>query len=460
MTILSTDILKACDIRGVYPRPLGNSQAEQVGLGVGTVVKEETHRNIKVVVGHDIRESSGNLNRFLVQGLRNTGLKIVDAGLVSTPLLAYATRFSGASVGIMVTASHNPPEYNGFKFFVQGLPAPPSWMERLYSVMKNQTFRKGAGVVEKKDFYADYRNALVNAVAQNFQGFKMTVDVGNGMAALTAPMVLEALHCDLEVINPEPNGLYPGRGADSSQPKALEALGEKVRKNRTQLGVAFDGDGDRVSFVDDKGREVPNDLILCLLAGDLLKRHKNAIVVYDGKCSDWVEKKVREAGGTALLERSGDSFIFNRMQKEKSLLGGEASGHFFLPGVFPGDALYACLRLLELLKESQKTLSQLCASFPSRVSTHDIKLDLEADKVSLFYEALKTKALQMGATVSTLDGVRAVFEDGWGIVRQSVTESNLSCRLEAPTHAKLAKIIGDWFGDYPDQLQFILKRLK
>src|SRR5260221_8161695 len=178
MTLVSPDILKACDIRGIYPKPLGNSQAGQIGLAVGSLVKEELHRNIKVVVGHDVRASSENLNKSLIEGLRSTGLKIVDAGLVSTPLLAFATRVARASVGIMITASHNPSEYNGFKFFIGGAPASTSWIEKLYRVLRDQSFRKGAGVVEKNNFFPDYRNALVNLVAQNFRGFKMVVDVG------------------------------------------------------------------------------------------------------------------------------------------------------------------------------------------------------------------------------------------------------------------------------------------
>jgi phosphomannomutase / phosphoglucomutase len=458
MSSVFPDMLKSCDIRGVYPKSLGNSQAEQIGLAVGTLVKEEYHRNIKVVVGHDNRHSSGSLNRWLIQGLRNTGLKIVDAGLVSSPLLAYATRFSGASVGVMITASHNPPEYNGFKFFTQGTPAPLTWMERLDSVLKNHTFRKGAGVVEKKSFYADYRNALVNILAQNFQGVKITADLGNGTAALTVPMVLEALHCEVDLMNAEPDGDYPGRGADSSLPTVLEALGERVRKTKAQLGMAFDGDGDCIHFVDEKGREVPNDLILCLFASNLLKRQKNVSVVYDGKCSDLVEKTVRDLGGTPLLEKTGHSFIYNRMKKDKSILGGEASGHFFMPGSFPGDSLYACLRLLESLKGSPKTLSTVCGAFPARVSTHDVKLEMPVEMIPSFYETLKTHAVEKGAKVSTLDGVRAVFEEGWGIVRSSATEQVLTCRFEAPNTVKLTQVIKEWFANYPDLQQKILNK--
>ncbi|HEY5040040.1 MAG TPA: phosphomannomutase/phosphoglucomutase, partial [bacterium] len=380
-----------------------------------------------------------------------------DAGLVSTPLLAFATRVAGASVGIMVTASHNPPEHNGFKFFTQGNPASIAWIEQLYGIIKAGTFKKGAGVVEKKGFYPDYKNALVNSIAQNFQGFKIVADVGNGAAAFTVAGVLEALNCDVEILNGEPDGLYPGRGADSSNPLALEALGERVKKVKAQLGVSFDGDGDRISFVDERGREVPNDIILCFFASHFLKKQKNLKIVYDGKCSDWVEKIVSADGGIPILERSGHSFIFNRMQEEKAILGGEASGHFFLPGSFPGDALFACLRILEILKESRKTLSQLFDQFPQRFSTHDIKLKIPMDMTPQLYEALKNRAQSLGAKVSMVDGVRAVFEEGWGIVRKSVTEPVVSCRLEGPSEKQVRSLIEKWFQDYPEIKQTLLK---
>ncbi len=460
MTTVSPEILKACDIRGVYPKPLGAPQAEQIALALGTLVKDGSNRNIKVAAGYDVRNSGGNLHQALLQGLKRTGLKVVDAGLVSTPLLAFATRFSGSAVGVMVTASHNPPEHNGFKFFLQGMPASIDWMERLYTALRGQRFRKGAGVVEKKDFYPDYRNGLVNTIAQNFQDFKVVVDAGNGASALTAPGVLEALHCAVEIMNAKPDGRFPGRGADSSDPKTLEALGERVRKSRAHLGVAFDGDADRASFVDERGVEAPNDVVLSLFAGNLLKRHPNAKVVFDAKCSDCVEMTVRKEGGTPVLERPGHSFIFSRIQMEKALLGGEASGHFFLPGAFPGDALYACLRLLELLKDKRQSLGELRQAFPRRVSTHDVKFDLPRGEREPFYDALRARAEEIGGTLSLVDGVRAVFKEGWGIVRSSVTEDHVSFRLEAPTANQLRTLAAEWFRDFPEVRQRVFEKIK
>jgi len=452
-------ILKLCDIRGKYPKPLGKPQAHTVGLAVGTFLKESPNRNIKIVVGGDIRDSTETLKKSLLQGLEESGLKIVDAGLVSTPLLNFASGFAAASAGIMVTASHNPPEYNGFKFFTFGEPASASWIHRFYQILGKGDFRKGAGITEKKDFLPDYRNRLVRQIAANFQGIKIVVDAGNGMSALTAPQVLQTLGLEVEMLNGKMDGDYPGRGADSSNPSALEALGRRVLKCHASLGVAFDGDGDRASFVDEMGREIPNEVILGLLSEEPLRRQPGLKIVYDGKCSDGLDHWIRSKGGEPVLERSGHTFIFDRFKKEKAHMAGEASGHFFLPGPFPGDALYACLVLLKTLKGRGQTLSQALPPFPKRISTHDIKIPMEFEGAQAVFEGLKTRALAMGGTVSGTDGVRAVFKDGWGIARLSVTEPVLSCRFEAEDLLKLKGLAEDWLIDFPEILKPTAQRI-
>ncbi len=452
-------ILKLCDIRGKYPKPLGKPQAHMVGLAVGTFLKESQNRNIKVVVGGDIRDSTEALKKSLLQGLVDSGLKIVDAGLVSTPLLNFATGFASAAAGIMVTASHNPPEYNGFKFFTYGEPASASWIKQLYQILSKGSFRKGAGITEKKDFLPDYRNRLVRQIAANFHGYKIIVDAGNGMAALTATPVLQTLGLEVEMMNEKMNGDYPGRGADSSDPKALEALGRRVLKAKASLGVAFDGDGDRASFVDEFGKEIPNEIILGLLSEEPLGRQPGQKVVYDGKCSDGLDKWVRSKGGEPVLERSGHTFIYDRLKMEKALMAGEASGHFFLPGPFPGDALFACLVLLKTLKTRGQTLSQALPAFPRRLSTHDVKIPMETDRAQVVFEGLKTRALEMGGEVTGADGVRAVFKESWGIVRLSVTEPVLSCRFEAENRAQLIRLTEEWLQNFPDLLKTVSERI-
>ncbi len=457
MNPIPEELLKPCDIRGITPKPLGPAQATHIGMALGAFVKQSGKGNIKVVVGCDARESGEGLKRNLARALMDSGLKVFDAGLVSTPLLAFATRQTGAGVGVMVTASHNPPEHNGFKFFPAGLPAGIAWLNQLYQAIQKGEFRKGAGVGEKKDFLADYRNTLVNQMGRHFKGVRLVVDPGNGVSVLTAAPVLQTLKCEIDWLNPKLDGHFPGRGADSASPEGLAVLGERVKKTKAQIGISFDGDGDRISFVDEKGRVVPNDLILCLFAQWFLPKARHPKVVFDAKCSDWVERVAQEVGSESILEKSGHSYIFDRMQKERAPLGGEASGHFFLPGGFPGDALFAALKVLEILQKEQKPLSKFFERYPERVSTQDVRIPLEDAAVSEIYEKLKSKAEGLGAKVSTVDGVRAVFQEGWGIARRSVTEQVLSFRLEASSWRQLEELSGLWLQEFPEIRQLVSK---
>ncbi|MGH7739549.1 MAG: hypothetical protein ACREL1_05330, partial [bacterium] len=399
-----------------------------------------------------------SIKRNLTRALLDSGLKVYDAGMVSTPLLAFAARQVGAVTGVMVTASHNPPDHNGFKFFPSGLPAGIEWLNRLYELIRKGESRKGAGVSEKKDFFPDYHNHMINQMGRHFKGIRLALDAGNGAGLLTAVPVLQTLKCEMESLNSKLDGRFPGRGADSADPEGLTALGARVRKSKAQLGIAFDGDGDRVSFVDEKGEVIPNDLMLCLFAQQFLPKVRRAKVVFDGKCSDWVEQVAREVGAEAILERSGHSYIFDRMQKENALLGGEDSGHFFLPGGFPGDALFAVLQVLKILQKEQKPLSEIFQRYPRRVSTHDVRISLEPEAATHLYDKLKLKAEGLGAKVSTVDGVRAVFNDGWGIARHSVTEPVVSLRLEAPTWRKLEELSKLWLQEFPEIHERILAR--
>jgi phosphomannomutase/phosphoglucomutase len=441
MVIDFKEILKSCDIRGVYPTPLGEHQAERLGQAIGFFLKSQKHLSIRVVVGHDIRASSANLSNALILGLKKSGLKIFDMGLVSTPMLAFGSRFLNTPVGIMVTASHNPPEYNGFKFFNYGDPSSPDWISKIYQIFKTEQACKGAGIVENQELLLTYRNVLLRELGKSFSGFKVVVDVGNGMAAMTVPPVLQSLGCSVTIMNGQMDPSFASRGPDSSSFLALKKLGEQVVEHQAQLGLAFDGDADRVSFVDDQGRIFPNDYILCLFAENFLKNNKNAKVVYDSKCSEWVAEIVRREGGKPILERSGHSFIFSRMQAEKAFMGGEVSGHFFLPGGFPGDALYAALKLMEILKSQNKSLGFFYDIYPRRYSTQDVKVEMNENLFNEISDQFKKVAMELSAKISTQDGIRVVLEDSWCLVRQSVTEPKIIFRFESTSREALVKTI-------------------
>jgi len=452
-------ILKPCDIRGLTPDPLGLDQSFQVGRAVGTYLRGQGQGDRKVVIGGDIRESSPALLSRLSAGLQASGMKVIEAGIVSTPLLAYAVRHAEAAAGVMVTASHNPPAYNGFKFFLEDGTAPIEWVHGLYDVIRCGEFQEGVGTRETRDFLPDYREALVASLSGSFRGFSLVVDIGNGATALTAPSVLEALGCEVTWMNERVDPQFKGRGADSSHLPALAPLGVRVREKGAALGAAFDGDGDRITFVDDQGHPLPNDDALGLIARHYLRRQPGGKIVYDGKSSGHLERVVSEAGGIPLLERTGHVFIHTRMRKEGALLAGEASGHFFLPGMFPGDALFTLLAFIEVLQGLGMPLSKAREAFPPRVSSNDLKVHFEMDRLPALVGKLARRARALGANVSELDGVRAVFPEGWGIVRASVTEPVLSCRFEAQSLAHLREMVASWFQDVPEMRDDLLGRI-
>lgn len=452
-------LLKPCDIRGHAPDPLGEDQAFQVGLGVGTHLKMLGPGNVKVVVGCDLRHTGEALRRRLSDGLLASGMKVIDAGKVSTPLLSYAVRCSQSAAGVMVTASHNPPDDNGFKFFLQDGSAPVEWLAGLYAILRKGEFRKGAGISEKRDFLSDYKTALVKSVTKSFRGFPLVLDVGNGATLLTAPAVLEALGGKVVWMHETPDPYFKGRGPDSSHLPALAPLGEKVRETGSALGAAFDGDGDRITFVDDQGVALPNDDALCLLARHYLRRKPGEKVVYDCKSAGHTDAVIAKAGGIPVLERTGHLFVHHRMRLENALLAGEASGHFFLPGIFPGDALFALLAFVEMLKDLPAPLSQVRKEFPPRFSSNDVKISFDLAGLPALVSRLASRAKGMGGRVTDLDGVRAVFPQGWGIVRASVTEPVLSCRFEAVSREALQDMITQWFAEQPGMRDDLLGRL-
>lgn len=458
--MISEEILKPCDIRGRFPVPLSEEAAFRIGQAIGFIVRAHSSMNWKIIVGRDARESGKMLSEALMEGLKKSGLKIHDAGLVTTPLLAFAVKMQKAAVGVMVTASHNPPQDNGFKFFTAKGPAGSAWVKRLYEVLRRGETRKGAGVIEKTDALSTYREALIRAVPTSLKQFKVVVDTGNGPAALTAPEVLKRLGCSVITVHEKINGKFPGRGADCSKPDVLEALGEHVRKEKAQLGVAFDGDADRAAFVDDRGRVVPSDLVLSFLAEWYLSVEKDARVVYDVKCSDLIDRLVRRLGGRPILERSGHVFIYERMQRENALLGGEASGHFFLPGDFPGCALFAVLHVLEILRRRGVSFSKWLDQHPRRVGTHDVKLPATEEQEEEWLKKLEKQAEALHGEVSRVDGVRAVFSEGFGVVRRSVTESILSCRLEAAGKKALCDLAQAWLKVVPEIHQAVMERIQ
>ena len=450
--ICSVGIFKACDVRGTYGLDLTPEVGERMGLAVGTELAGRT-----VVVGGDLRPSTTPLKGALVRGLMATGSRVVDVGVLPTPAFYFAKDELRAEGGVMVTGSHNPPGDNGFKISLGPLPISGAELARLAGrVERGQyAYAQGEGSFERRDLTDAYRTHIRGKFLGSLDappaldGFKVAVDAGNGCYVRIAPQVLRDLGCDVVELYCEPDGRFPNRSPNPSVAANLADLGETVVEAGAQMGVGYDGDGDRAVFVDELGRVVASDRSIVLFARRLLARGPGE-VVHDIKCSSVVPEEVRRAGGVPVMERSGHAFIKTTLLRRGALLGGEISGHFFFDALGRDDGLYATLLMAHIVTQSGCGLAALADTVPQYVITPDIRLpcapEVARSIVQELAEAFAAKAFAAeaasgaGCEVSTLDGVRIAWPDGWALVRPSVTEPLITLRFEAHTEGRLAQI--------------------
>ncbi len=430
-------IYKSCDIRGLYPSELDEQTAWDLGRVVGRRFASQA-----VVVGGDQRLSTPVLASALIDGLRAEGQRVVDLGVLPTPTFYHAKRRLGAPLGVMVTASHNPPQYNGFKVMLGELPVQPEDVQQLADDMATlPPARRGgvrrAGDVQRVDALPDY----VASLTQAFCGLaprRVVVDAGNGSMWQVAPAVLRACGQEVLELYCTPDGRYPNRDPNPAVPVHLSELCRTVRDSGAALGVAFDGDGDRVVTVDARGRVLPSDRLLVLFVRHLLRAHPRGAIVYDLKSSSVVADETRAAGGRAIMERSGHAFIKRRLLTEGAVLGGEVSGHFFFGALGGDDALYATLLLLRVLDTLGTELAEAIDSVPAYPITPDLRLACEPSRAQRILNELE--AAFADHEINRLDGVRIQFAAGWALARLSVTEPLLTLRYEARSDAELAAI--------------------
>lgn len=425
-------IYKACDIRGLYGTELNERTAFSLGRAVGT-----RFQNQLVAVGGDLRTSTPILLDNLIQGLLQSGANVVNFGLVPTPVFYFGKDQCQARAGIMVTASHNPPQYNGFKVILGDLPVLPEDLQSLASEIEAEQFSSGQGSYRPQTVDDAYVESLESA----FQGLNkrhIAVDAGNGSFWQLAPRVLSELDQDVIPLFCTPDGSFPNRNPNPSTNECLGALQTLVRSQHADLGVAFDGDGDRVVFVDETAQVLPADRILVLFIRSLLRRYPGARVVYDLKSSSIVANEIAAAGGVAIMERSGHAFIKRRLMTEEALLGGEVSGHYFYGSLNRDDALYATLLLLQVLDELHLSLAQAIATIPAYPITPDIRLSCKSDQAQLIIDQV-AQAFNAYPQDRT-DGVRVMFPTGWVLARVSVTEPVITLRFEAHTERDLVAL--------------------
>jgi phosphomannomutase/phosphoglucomutase len=432
--VVEMSIFKACDIRGRYGADLTLEVAEQLGLAVGT----ELHAG-SIVVGGDLRPSTQPLKEALIKGLMGAGCRVIDVGITPTPALYFAKDYLQTEGGVMVTGSHNPPGDNGFKISLGPWPITEEKLASLERRMAGRDFAQGAGSYERSEVI-DHYTSFIRSKFSGLGGLKVVVDAGNGCYARIAPQVLRELGYEVVELYCEPDGRFPGRPPNPAVPANLKSLCESVVQSGADLGAAFDGDGDRVVFVDEQGRVVESDRSIVLFARYLLRRGPGE-VVYDLKCSSVVAEEVRRAGGLPVMEKSGHAFIKTTLLRRKAILGGEISGHFFFGELGRDDGLYAALLMLQIVAEDGQGLAAPADTVPRYPITPDIRLPCPFEKAQAIVRALEQAfARDTGCEVSTLDGVRIAWPDGWALIRPSVTEPLITLRFEAHSQERLAQI--------------------
>ena len=435
-------IFRAYDVRGVVGKSLTPGVAKLLGQSIGTVMREKGLREI--VVGRDGRLSGPELAGALADGLRLAGIDVIDVGAVPTPVVYYAAYRFNTGCGVAVTGSHNPPDYNGFKIVVGGETLSEGAIQDLYQrIVTGALESDGGGNLRLVDVAADYIERITSDV-QTERPLKIVVDCGNGIPGAVAPQVLEGIGCEVIPLYCEVDGSFPNHHPDPSDPHNLEDLILSVKQTGADLGLAFDGDGDRLGVVTRSGEIIFPDRTLMLFARDVLSRQPGATIIYDVKCTGHLKGQILDAGGSPLMWRTGHSLIKAKMRETGAELAGEMSGHFFFKERWYGfdDGIYAGARLLEILAGDieGRTPEEIFATCPKGVSTPELKVEMAEGEHYRFIEKFREKANFGEATLVTIDGVRADWPDGWGLVRPSNTTPILVLRFDADNEQALKRI--------------------
>ena len=434
-------VFRAYDIRGVVGAQFGVEQFRDLGRAIGSEAYDRGQQTI--VVARDGRLSSPELHEALISGLRATGRDVVDIGLVPTPVLYFSTHYLNTGSGVMVTASHNPPEYNGLKVMLAGDTLSGDEVSALRDRLESGALSVGEGNFQEMDLLSEYvRRVSEDIPVALGNAFRLVVDCGNGAAGPVAPKLFRALGHDVVELYCDVDGTFPNHYPDTSDPGNLEDLVAAVRENEADLGFAFDGDGDRLAVVDSTGNIILPDRLMMLYARDILSRNPGSKVVYDVKCSSRLGLIISKLGGTPIMWKTGHSFLRKKLKEEGAELAGDLSGHIFFGERWYGfdDAMYAAARLLEILMGIKMSPGEILAKLPTGLGTPELRVELEEGEHLRFMEAFFQIASFPEANVSTIDGVRADFPDGWGLVRASNTTPALTLRFEAHNAEALARI--------------------
>jgi phosphomannomutase/phosphoglucomutase len=440
LAAVDPSILRAYDIRGVVGDTLTPGVMRALGQALGSEAADRDQE--AVVVGYDGRHSSPELADALIEGLMRAGRRVIDIGAVPTPVVYFATHYLDTQAGVVVTGSHNPPSYNGLKMIIGGETLSGDAIQALGGRLEAGNLVEGKGSREQQDISTVYRERITGDISLA-RRLRVVVDCGNGIAGNIAPGLLEELNCEILELYCDVDGDFPNHHPDPSVPANLEMLSTTVTKSGADLGIAFDGDADRLGMVDNTGKIIWADRQLMLFARDVLQQYPGSDIIFDVKCTNRLPELIMEHAGVPVMWKTGHSLIKAKLRETGSLMAGEMSGHFFFNDRWYGfdDGIYAAARLLEILAADPRTAGEVFAELPEGLTTPELRVDLTEGEPPEVVNKLVEQAEAMGATrVSTIDGLRVDFPDGWGLVRASNTQPCLVLRFEGDTETALERI--------------------
>jgi len=437
--VIDANIFREYDIRGIAEHDLTNENVELIGKAYGTFMTKKGLK--KIAVGRDVRLSSERIKNALVRGMTSTGCDVIDIGEVPTPVLYFAIVHLKADGGVMVTGSHNPIEFNGLKLSEGIASIYGEGIQQLKKIIDRNDFVSGHGKVEVTDLVPIYMETI-KAKIKLHRKLKVVVDAGNGTAGVIGPKLWEALGCEVVRLYCEPDGNFPNHLPDPTVPKYVVDLQKKVLETGADLGIGYDGDGDRIGAIDEKGRMIFADRLIALFSRDVLEKNPGASIVFDVKCSQALPEYIQKFGGKPLMWKTGHSLLKAKMKEEHAPFAGEMSGHIFFADEYFGfdDAIYASGRLLRIASRSDKKLSELMDEIPYFISTPEIRVECSDDTKFNVVADIARSFKKQYETID-IDGARVLFGDGWGLVRASNTQPVLVLRFEAKTELRLKTII-------------------
>jgi phosphomannomutase/phosphoglucomutase len=449
--VMDPTIFREYDIRGIVDKDISEAIAVLIGKGFGSHLIQEGRKNM--VVGRDNRLSSKRLMDALIEGAISAGLTVIDLGQLPTPALYFSVIYRKADSGVMITASHNPPEYNGFKLRKGERAVFGEEIQKLREIIQKGRFEQGKGKKERANILPAYTAAIKERI-KLIRAVKVVIDAGNGTTGPVASQLLKEMGCDVVELYCEPDGNFPHHLPDPTVEENLVDLSRTVRETKAEIGIGYDGDGDRVGAVDEQGNVLWGDQILTIFAREVLKKRSPAPIVLDVKCSQSLIDTVKKYGGTPIMWRTGYPHIQSKMREINAPLGGEMSGHMYFADNYFGydDGIFASCRLLEIISHyGEKGVSHLLSDIPTYPSTPEIRTECsEADKFKIVQEV--KEFFSLGYKTIDIDGVRIIFDDGWALIRASNTQPLLVLRFEAKTQKRLEEIknlVRDKLKSYP-----------